>query len=99
MHLHGSARHGMVFNEAGALVDIDADGNIVHALGCNGEPRFADACAHFKDYTVGNYITMVFATMSEQNKIVCDNTFSAVANTIVKPQEDPQPQVNTHRGF
>jgi hypothetical protein len=90
MHLRSSAHDGMVFNDAAVLGDLDASGNIIHALDCDGEPGFAGACAHFKGYTVGNYITMGFATMPEQNKIVFDNTFSAGANTIVKLQENPK---------
>ncbi len=90
MHLRGSARDGIVFNDAGVLGDVDASGNIIRALDCDGEPGFAGACAHFKGYTVGNSIVMGFATMPEQNKIVFDNTFSAGANTVVKLQENPK---------
>lgn len=90
MHLRGSARDGMVFNDAAVLGDVDASGNIIRALDCDGEDGFAGACAHFKGYTVGNYITIGFATMPEENKIVFDNTFSAGSNTIVKLQEHPK---------
>jgi hypothetical protein len=97
MHLRGSARDGMVFNDAAVLGDVDASGNIIRALDCDGEPGFAGACAHFKGYTVGNYITMGFGTMPEQNKILFDNTFSAGANTIVKLQENPKQPQKAHQ--
>ena len=90
MHLRASARDGIVFNDGAVLGDVDASGNIIRALDCDGEPGFAGACAHFKGYTVGNYVTLGFATVPEQNKIVFDNTFSAGANTIVKLQENPK---------
>jgi hypothetical protein len=90
MHLRGSARDGMVFNDAGALSDVDASGNIVRALDCDGEAGFAGACAHFKGYTVGNYIMLGFSTVPEQNKVVFDNGFSAGANSILKLQENPK---------
>jgi len=90
MHLRASARDGMVFNDAAILGDVDASGNIIHAINCDGEPDFAGACAHFKGYTVGNYIMMGFGTMPDEKKIVFDNTFSATANSIVKLQEHPK---------
>lgn len=90
IHLRGSARDGIVFNEAGVLGDVDASGNIIRALNCDGEPGFSGGCAHFKGYTVGNFVTMGFGTMLEDKKIVFDNLFSAGANVVIKLQENPK---------
>jgi hypothetical protein len=90
MHLLGSAQDGLVFNDAGALRDVDASGNMFSLLNCDGEAGFAGACAHFKGYSVGNFVRMGFGIMPDQNKVVFDNPFSASSNLIQKMQEQPK---------
>jgi hypothetical protein len=90
MHLLGSAQDGLVFNDAGTLRDVDASGNVFQLVNCDAEAGFAGSCAHFKGYSVGNFVRMGFGIMPDQSKVRFDNPFSAASNTIQKMQEQPK---------
>jgi len=90
MHLLGSAKDGLVFNDSGTLNDVDASGNVFQLLDCDAEGGFAGSCAHFKGYSVGNFVRMGFGIMPDQDKVVFDNPFSASSNTVQKMQEHPK---------
>lgn len=85
-----SATAGLVFNDKDVLGDVDASGNIVSSLSCDGGTTFAGYCVDFRGYTVGNQVTVAFGTMPEANKVHYANTFSQTANTVSKLQENPR---------
>lgn len=90
LHLLGTAQDGLVFNDAGSLADVDANGNVFHLVNCDAEPGFAGNCAHFKGYTTGNHLRMGFGIMDDASKVKFENAFSASANLIEKMQEHPK---------
>lgn len=92
VHIHmmdNATGSGVVFNDAGVLGDVDASGNKIGWLGCDGI-NFSGYCADFRGYTIGNQVTMGFGIMPDTNKIHFDNAFSAAANRVTKMQESPK---------
>jgi hypothetical protein len=90
INMIASASAGLVFNDKGVLGDVDASGNIVSSLSCDGGTTFAGYCVDFRGYTVGNQVTVAFGTMPEVNKVHFANAFSQTANMVVRLQENPR---------
>jgi hypothetical protein len=90
INLIATATAGVVFNDKGILGDMDASGNIVSSLSCDGGTTFPGYCVDFRGYTVGNQVTVAFGTMPDGNKIHFANAFSQTANNVVKMQENPK---------
>jgi hypothetical protein len=78
------ATAGVVFNDKGTLGDVDASGNFVSCLSCDGGTTFPGYSVDFRGYTVGNQVTVAFGTMPDGNKIHFANTSSQTANNVVK---------------
>lgn len=86
VRINGVGATGVVFNDKGILGDVDASGNVVSFLNCDGTVT----CVDFRGYTIGNYVTVGFGIMPDANKIKFANAFSQAANTVVKLQEVPK---------
>ncbi|MBZ5494451.1 MAG: hypothetical protein LAO76_26300 [Acidobacteriia bacterium] len=92
IRLANSAQAGVIFNDAAALADVDASGNVFSFLSCDvdSSTTYTGYCADFRGYTVGNHILMGFGIMPDANKVHFQNAFSQQANIVVKIQESPK---------